>query len=195
MQSGESVGLIPTHPLDARGKTPINLQEGVFPVSHRGVSDPVQATTAENWKNLHKGPGRDFLPSESVGITAPVRVVRSMAGGGSATGVVATNRESGIAFDPAEHRFVNSSVGRSTERTELQGSSGTVSGDRRLEAGASTTRNSAKPGSERWISAQAMKATSVRNKPISMRSASRVSCRTEWPLRGSRYSPGWRMDT
>jgi len=142
VKSGSSVGLVPTHPLDARGKTPVNLQQGVFPVSHRGVLDPVQASAAENWKNLHKGPARDSLPTESAGAAAPSRVTRMMAAGGSATGVVARNQESGITFDRAEHRFVNNSVARSMERLATENGSGAVMGGRQAEPANGAARNS-----------------------------------------------------
>lgn len=142
VKSGSSVGLVPTHPLDARGKTPVNLQQGVFPVTHRGVLDPVQASGAENWKNLHKGPARDSLPTESASATPPSRVTRRMAAGGSATGVVARNQESGITFDPAQHRFVNNSVTRSTERVATENGNGAVIGGRQMEPANGAARNS-----------------------------------------------------
>jgi FecR protein len=135
VKSGNSVGLVPTHPLDVRGKTPLNLQQGVFPVSQRGVLDPVQASVVENWKNLHKGPERGFLPTESASAAAPSRVMRIMAAGGSATGVAAANRESGIAFDPAERRFVNNSVVQATERVARENANGAVTGGRQLDNG------------------------------------------------------------
>ncbi|HWZ99939.1 MAG TPA: FecR family protein [Candidatus Dormibacteraeota bacterium] len=143
VKSGTQIGLVPTHPLDTRGKTPINLQQGVFPVSQRGVLDPVQVSTLENWKNLHKGPARDSLPTESTSAAAPSRVTRMMTAGGSATGVVAAGRESsGIAFDPAEHRFVNNSVARSTEREAVERSNGAVVGGKQIEPGNNAARNS-----------------------------------------------------
>ena len=143
VKSGNSVGLVPTHPLDARGKTPVNLQQGVFPVSQRGVLDPVQASTAENWKNLHKGPARDSLPTESASAAAPSRVMRMMASGGSATGVAAASRESsGITFDPTEHRFVNNSVARSTERVAGENASGAVTSGRPLAPANGAAKNS-----------------------------------------------------
>src|SRR5579871_4305437 len=142
VKSGNSVALVPTHPMDIHGKEPINLKVGVFPVSSRGVSDPVQANAAENWKNLHKGPGRDFLPMESAGSTPPARVVRTMAGGGSSAGVVAVNRESGIAYDPAEHRFVNNPVMRFTDRTGAGSTNAAAMGGRETEQTSAGNRNS-----------------------------------------------------
>ncbi|MBS1839663.1 MAG: FecR domain-containing protein [Acidobacteria bacterium] len=142
VKSGGSVGLVPTHPLDERGKSPINLQQGVFPISQRGVLDPVQASAAENWKNLHKGPARGSLPTETANTSAPSRVVRMMSAGGSATGVTARNQETGITFDPAEHRFVNNSVVRSTEREAMDRSNGGVVGGKPIEPGNTAAKNS-----------------------------------------------------
>jgi hypothetical protein len=123
VRSGNQVGLVPTHPMDTKGKTPINLREGVFPVSTRGVLEQVGAGGNDNWKNV-KNPARDVLPSATAGAAPPVRVVRSMAGGGSAPGVVTANRESGITFDPREHRFVNNANATSSERVAVETKSG-----------------------------------------------------------------------
>ncbi len=142
VKSGNSVALVPTHPMDIHGKEPINLKVGVFPVSSRGVSDPVQANAAENWKNLHKGPARDFLSMESAGSTPPARVVRTMAGGGSSAGVVAVNRESGIAYDPAEHKFVNNPAMRFTDRTSGGSTNAAAMGGRETEQTSAGNRNS-----------------------------------------------------
>jgi hypothetical protein len=139
VKSGDSVALVPTHPLDVHGKEPINLQQGIFPVSRRGVSDPVSVSTVENWKNMNRGPARDFLPNDSVGSAAPVRVVRTMADGKSATGVAVASHgelrvDSGITYDPAEHRFVNNSAMRLAERTAAETETGNaaVAGGRQI---------------------------------------------------------------
>lgn len=165
VKSGDSIGLVPIHPLDVHGKAPINLKEGVFPVSYRGVADPVQVNTAENWKNLHKGPARDFLPAEPVNSTAPVRVVRTMAGGGSAVGVAAENHaESGITFDPVEHRFVNNPAARSTERTvvETETANGAIAGGRQMQPANGGTRNSDVRRATETAGARSSSATSTR---------------------------------
>ncbi len=144
VRSGSQVGLVPTHPLDERGKTPVNLREGVFPVSQRGVSDRIQVSESDKWKNF-KNTSREELPTTVERTSAPVRVVRSMSAGGSNAGVaVAAKSGSGIMFDPVEHRFVNGSNTPSEERvgTETKGTSVTVGGRQTPPAAVSGTRGS-----------------------------------------------------
>lgn len=141
VRAGSSIGLVPTHPLDAKGKTPINMQEGVFPVSQRGVLDRVEVSDGENWKTF-KNTSREALPTESVRATAPARVVRTMAAGESSAGFAATSRRTGIAYDPAEHRFVNSAAPTSTERAATEGRSGVAVGERQVAPGNTGPRTS-----------------------------------------------------
>src|SRR5215470_5774273 len=142
VRSGPNVALVPTHPLDEKGRTPINIREGVFPVSARGVSDRIQVNENENWKGF-KNNSRDSLPTESASTAAPTRVVRTMAAGESSPGVVATRREAGIAFDPAGHRFVNSATASSNERTAVENRTAPpTAGERQINAGNPGTRGS-----------------------------------------------------
>jgi len=142
VRSGPNVALVPTHPLDEKGKTPINIREGVFPVSARGVSDRIQVNESQNWKNF-KNNSRDSLPTESASAAAPTRVVRTMAAGESSTGVVATRRETGIEFDPVEHRFVNGATASSNERVAVENRTAPpAAGERQINAGNPLTRGS-----------------------------------------------------
>ncbi len=133
VRSGSQVGLVPIHPLDARGKTPVNLREGVFPVSQRGVLDRIQVSESEKWKNF-KNSSREGLPTAVERTSAPVRVVRAMSAGGSNTGVAAAARagESGIAFDPVEHRFVNGTSAASSERVAGAAKGAPTTGDHQM---------------------------------------------------------------
>lgn len=130
VHSGSQVGLVPTHPLDERGKTPVNLREGVFPVSQRGVSDRIQVSESDKWKNF-KNTSREELPTAVERASAPARVVRSMSAGGSNTGVaIAAKSGSGIMFDPVERRFVNGSNIPSEERVGAETKSTATAGGR-----------------------------------------------------------------
>ncbi len=131
VRSGSSIGLVPTHPLDAKGKTPLNLREGVFPVSQRGVLDRVEVSAGDNWKTF-KNTSRDALATESASTAPPVRVVRSMAAGESSVGFAAAGRGTGIAYDPAEHRFVNGAAPSSAERVAAEGRTDVPPGQRQL---------------------------------------------------------------
>src|SRR5260370_170165 len=60
-QGGRS-GIVPRHPLDQKGKTPLNLERGVFSnVGMKGSSE--QVTPVERWQKWHalKSPPRDAL--------------------------------------------------------------------------------------------------------------------------------------
>ncbi len=104
------LGLVPAHPLDAKGKTPINLAKGVFPVARGGVSQQAltgSGATAESWKVM-KAPPRESLSSTAVAAsTAPARVSRTIVGTGNSARVVTLGRDGSIVYDAGEHRFVN----------------------------------------------------------------------------------------
>ena len=103
------IGLVPVHPLDVRGKEPINLAKGVFPVAGGAVSQQalVGANAGASWKVM-KTPPRESLTSTAVAASAaPARVSRTIVGGGSNARVVTLDRNSSITYDAREHRFVN----------------------------------------------------------------------------------------
>ncbi len=100
------VGIVPTHPLDARGKTPINLARGVFPVNNGVISRSVPVAANEEWKVV-KSVSRDMLSTSPVAAARPERVSRTLVGGNLGAHVVTLDRDSSIAYDAREHRFVN----------------------------------------------------------------------------------------
>ena len=101
------LGVVPVHPLDVKGKQPINLAKGVFPVTGGAVSTQALAATGESWKVM-KAPPRESLTTTAVAASvAPARISRTMIGGGSTARMVTMDHNSSIAYDPREHRFVN----------------------------------------------------------------------------------------
>jgi FecR protein len=117
VHSGGTLGLVPAHPLDARGKTPINLAQGVLPVGGRGVSEGATGITGISWKIL-KQPPREAL-SSNVEVTAPpARLSRTVLAGNAASRVVTLSKDSSIAYDPREHRFVNTNSASQETSTE-----------------------------------------------------------------------------
>jgi hypothetical protein len=100
------IGIVPVHPLDVRGKTPINLAKGVFPVNGRTISGLTPVAANQEWKVLKNVPG-NALSSNRVAAAPPERVSRTLVGGNLGTRVVALDRNSSIAYDAREHRFVN----------------------------------------------------------------------------------------
>jgi hypothetical protein len=125
VRSGGTTGVVPLHPMDRNGKTPLNLARGVFPVTAGTVSNQLIATTGEKWK-VDRKPGRDLVTSQLRAAAPPGQVFRSMSssgiarasGGGTAVRAsglrsaseIGTRAGSTITFDPAQHRFVNSEL-------------------------------------------------------------------------------------
>lgn len=103
------LGLVPAHPLDARGKAPINLSKGVFSVNGGAVSPQVQSVDeAQKWKAMKSAP-RDALRSNvTVATAAPLRVSRTIVTTNPASRMTGTQRNPSIVYDPQERRFVNS---------------------------------------------------------------------------------------
>ena len=125
------LGIVPTHPLDAHGKTPLNLTKGVFPVTGGRTSALVAASTTENWKTMKAPPKNTFVSGISTASAPPARVSRSIVGTSVASRVVG-GRSSSIVYDPAERRFVN---GNSAPATSPRATDGKATPDRSVAAG------------------------------------------------------------
>ena len=115
------LGVVPVHPLDVKGKAPINMATGVFPVTGGAVSARTLAgagaSGGERWKVM-KAPPRESLTNTAVAASvAPARVSRTIIGGGSSARAVTLDRNSSIAYDAGERRFVN---GASAPQTALE---------------------------------------------------------------------------
>ena len=106
VHSGLKNGIVPLHPLDKTGKTPLNLGKGVFPVQGREIGQPLTSTDTEKWTVMKQAP-REILAGGLAASAAPPRVSRTMYAGNT-TGRAATPVfGSSIIYDPQEHRFVN----------------------------------------------------------------------------------------
>ncbi len=135
-----NVGIVPMHPLDAKGKTPLNLERGVFsPAGSRGASGQVLAgAPGQKWETLKSAPKGAF--GNSLASTAPpVRVSRTVLQSSAGTRVVSTNRDSSIAYDPKEHRFVNANSGSSSP--VLSEKEGIAASERTAAAANASPRN------------------------------------------------------
>src|SRR5712664_2502166 len=106
-QGGKS-GIVPMHPLDQKGKTPLNLERGVFSnVGTRGGTPqllPVEH--GQKWETLKSLP-REGLSASLVATGPPTRVSRTVIESKSGIRVGSVGKDSSIAYDPSEHRFVN----------------------------------------------------------------------------------------
>jgi uncharacterized protein DUF6600/FecR-like protein len=103
-----TVAIVPSHPLDVKGKTPLNLTSGAFEVSSRGATGALPVASSTGWKVENK-PARDLMQNQLAEVAAPVRVARTMAASAGALGtrIAAGSGSSTIVYDRAEHRFVN----------------------------------------------------------------------------------------
>jgi len=106
-QGGKS-GIVPMHPLDEKGKTPLNLERGVFSsVGTRGGTPQLMPVEhGQKWETL-KSPPREGLSASLVATGPPTRVSRTVIESKSGIRVGSVGKDSSIAYDPSEHRFVN----------------------------------------------------------------------------------------
>ena len=105
--AGGAVGIVPSHPLDVKGKTPLNLSAGLFAVTPRGVTNTLTPESTDRWK-VEKNPARTVMQNQLAEATAPARVARTMASGGTASTRITTGAgNSAIVYDRTERRFVN----------------------------------------------------------------------------------------
>jgi hypothetical protein len=112
-----TVGIVPMHPLDEKGKAPLNLEHGVFSVAGARVGEEIATPQREQkWETLKSAP-REALKSSVVATTPPARVSKTVIEGESGTRVVSLNQDSSITYDPREHRFVNAENASSGART------------------------------------------------------------------------------
>ncbi len=120
VRNNNTLGIVPMHPLDGKGKTPLNLDHGVL--SPTGASElagrrVIANEPGEKWQTL-KSPPKDAFTNGLVGSTAPARVSRTVLERGSGARIVSTMKESSIVYDPKEHRYVNSNNAPSSASRE-----------------------------------------------------------------------------
>src|SRR5882757_9269032 len=108
VRNGGKTGVVPMHPLDAKGKTPLNLERGVFSnVGTKGLSEQVTPVErGQKWQAL-KSPPRDGLSGSLAATGPPSRVSRTVVESNSGIRGVSPGKDSTIAYDPSERRFVN----------------------------------------------------------------------------------------
>lgn len=150
------LGLVPVHPLDVLGKTPINLTKGVFPVTGGKVSQQVVASDTQIWKTMKAPPRAAFVSNISAASAPPARVARTITAA-EPTSHSPAARGSSIVYDPSEHRFVNANSSpvssmRSTSngKAEAPNQAVTVNANRTASANVpAASRGTASPSSPR----------------------------------------------
>ena len=115
VRNGGKTGIVLMHPLDAKGKTPLNLDRGVFSVEgNKGVgAQPISVERGQKWETL-KSPPREVISNSLVASGPPARVSRSVDESKSGVRVVSLGKDSSIAYDQHEHRFVNTNSSASS---------------------------------------------------------------------------------
>jgi hypothetical protein len=108
VNSGNTLGFVPAHPLDKNGKTPLNLAQGVYPVQGRAIASPLVVASGEKWSVLKHAPSDALVAGNLAKAPAPTPVSRILPASTFSTREATLNRQSSIVYDTAEHRFVNS---------------------------------------------------------------------------------------
>jgi len=107
VHSGTTTGLVPLHPADTHGKTPINLGQGVYTLRGTAIAATATPATEEKWSAMRQ-PSRQALAATALATTtAPTRVSRTILSGNSGSRAVTVSRDSSIIYDASQHRFVN----------------------------------------------------------------------------------------
>jgi hypothetical protein len=107
IHNGGVTGVVPTHPLDTRGKTPINLSQGVYAVHGNSVASTMVPATGEKWSVIHR-PSREALTANAATpAPPPTKVSRTILSSNSGSRAVTFSRDSSIVYDAGQHRFVN----------------------------------------------------------------------------------------
>ncbi len=110
VHSGNTLGVVPLHPLDKSGKTPLNLNQGIYPVQSGAIGKPLAVSAGEKWsvmKNTHSAPLTAGIPTS----TSPVRVNRTITSSSLPVRETTISRGSSIVYDASEHRFINPTQG------------------------------------------------------------------------------------
>jgi len=127
VRSGGALGLVPSHPMDSGRKTPINMEQGVFPVTQRGIAGSQAVAAGENWK-IEKRPSGNILPGRLASAGVPARLSRTMTADGTASpNTILSGRDSSIVYDPASRRFINANNGTPRSEQIREGIARTVS--------------------------------------------------------------------
>ncbi|HEX4546753.1 MAG TPA: FecR family protein [Candidatus Acidoferrum sp.] len=141
VRNNGKVGVVPIHPLDQKGKTPQNLEHGVFSVSGpRGFGEPASALApGQKWETLKSAP-REALVGSLATTTPPTRVSRTVLEGQSGARAVSLGKDSSIAYDAREHRFVNTNPSSSENTKEIHSGSAPTGVAASVQAGNATAR-------------------------------------------------------
>lgn len=110
VHNGTTTGLVPLHPTDGHGKTPLNLGRGVYALNGTTVASTLLPATGEKWAVQKNLPHNTLQAAKFAGTTSPVRVSRTILSGSAGSRPVTVSRDSSIVYDAGSHRFVNNNT-------------------------------------------------------------------------------------
>jgi FecR protein len=136
VRSTDALGIVPSHPQDGHSKTPINLAQGVLPLTTQGGAKETSLAEGSNWSVVKQVPS-GALVSHTTAASAPVRSSHSLDSSAAARSIGQT-AGSTIAYDAKEHRFVNSasSSSRISEATSTRNAEPSAAASSRTDASA-----------------------------------------------------------
>lgn len=133
VRQGGHTGVVPMHPLDQKGKPPLNLEHGVFSgVGVKGLSSQLlPVAPGQKWETL-KSPPREALSGSLAAAAPPARISRTVLEAKPGIRAGSPDSHSTIAYDPVERRFVNAnsaavSANGSEMRVESRRTPGAIS--------------------------------------------------------------------
>lgn len=106
-QNGK-LGIVPMSPLDKAGKTPLNLEHGVYSLEPGKTFSRTAFSTMGSGKwDTVKSPSRDTFHASLGSTRPPERTVTSLVEGSHGTRAVLMGHNSALIFNPIEHRYVS----------------------------------------------------------------------------------------
>ena len=142
VRSTDALGIVPSHPQDGHSKTPINLTQGVLPLSSQGAAKEISASEGSKWSVVKQVPS-GALVSHTIATSAPVRSSHLLISSAAARSIGQT-AGSTIVYDAKENRFVNSastaSSSKISEVTSTRNAESAIAASSRIDASAKEVR-------------------------------------------------------
>jgi hypothetical protein len=108
VRNGTTTGLVPLHPADVNGKTPLNLAHGVYAFQGNTLAATTTVPAAgEKWSVVKNPPKGTIAPTAFAATSQPTRVSRTILSGNNGSRSVTLSRDSSIVYDAKQHSFVN----------------------------------------------------------------------------------------
>jgi hypothetical protein len=111
MHSGPVTAVVPMHPTDTKGKTPVNISHGVYPIQNNAIAQNLVATSGEKWSTMKGAPKTALNNMTFTTAQAPTRVSRTIVARTTGGQPVAVGRGSSVVYDGNQHRYVSNTSG------------------------------------------------------------------------------------